>query len=240
MDNHELAKNIVQLLGGKENISTYLHCVTRLRFNLVDESKADLENIKSLEGVIGVQVKNGQQQVIIGPNVNVVFDNVEKVMGGTNVHSQVTTNKTKSKLSLGLIFDVISGIFAPILPALVAGGILKGILAIVLSINPTLDDSSTMALFNLIADIPFYFLPFLLAISSARKFKLNEFLGICMAGALLYPSFVATIENGHSGLTLFGLTIPVFNYANSVFPVVLGVGLMALFITLLIAIFQKY
>ncbi|XP_031776082.1 uncharacterized protein LOC116415426, partial [Apis florea] len=135
--------------------------------------------------------------------------------------------ETSHKISGKLILDVISGVFQPILPALVAGGMLKGILAIVLAISPSLEKNTTMALFNLIADVPFYFLPFLLAISSSRKFKLNEFLGICMAGALLYPTFVAKIASGNSGLTLFGLKIPVFNYATSVFPVILGVGLMA-------------
>ncbi|WP_440896645.1 PTS transporter subunit EIIC [Amphibacillus sp. Q70] len=227
MNNKKLAKEIVELLGNKENISTFLHCVTRLRFNLVNNSKADLEKIEKLDGVIGTQIKNGQYQVIIGPNVGSVFSEVEAIIGkGKDNTKELTTNETK--FSLDFIFDIISGVFSPILPALVAGGILKGIIAIVLSFNTSLDGNSTISLFNLIADIPFYFLPFLLAISSARKFKLNEYLGVCMAGALLYPSFVATIESGQSGLTLFNLTIPVFNYANSVFPVILGVGLMAL------------
>ena len=174
MDNRELAMNIVQLLGGKENISNYLHCVTRLRFNLVDESKVDLGNIKNLQGVIGTQVKNGQYQIIIGPNVKKVFEAVEEVIGESNAISP--SSSPRSKLSLDFIFDIISGIFAPILPALVAGGILKGIIAIALSVNTSLEGSSTIALFNLITDIPFYFLPFLLAISSANKFKLNEYL----------------------------------------------------------------
>ncbi len=225
MNYTESAKNIVELLGGKDNITNYLHCVTRLRFNLADENQADLEQINSLDGVMGTQVKNGQYQVIIGTNVKKVFDEVEKLLGDTPVRER--QESMKGKMFLNLIFDVISGIFSPVLPALVAGGILKGIIAIILSFNIIAENNSTVALFNLISDIPFYFLPFLLAVSSARKFKVNEFLGICMAGALLYPSFVASLEMGESGLTLFGLIIPVFNYANSVFPVVLGVGLMA-------------
>ena len=81
---------------------------------------------------------------------------------------------------------------------------------------------------NLISDIPFYFLPFLLAISSARKLKVNEYLGICVAGALMYPTFVAAVDAGSSPFTFLGFVIPVFKYADSVFPVILGVGLLAM------------
>jgi len=227
MDNRELAVKIIQNLGGEKNISNYLHCVTRLRFNLIDENQADMGKINALPGVLGTQIKNGQYQVIIGPNVKKVYEKIEEIMkqnGLAPIGSRVPSNK----ISLNFVLDVISGIFSPILPALVGGGILKGLLAIISSMSIISDTSQTMALFNLISDIPFYFLPFLLAVSSARKFKVNEYLGICMAGALLYPGFVAAIESGESGLALFGLNIPVFNYANSVFPVILGVGLMAL------------
>lgn len=232
MENHELAVKIVSLLGGKQNINNYWHCVTRLRFTLKEDKHTNLREIERLDGVLGTTLKNNQYQIIIGPNVTNVYNEIESIIGplsdsGDQDDAQEGTNG-KKKISGKMILDVISGVFAPILPALVAGGMLKGILAIFIAFFPTFENNSTMALFNLIADVPFYFLPFLLAISSARKFKVNEFLGICMAGALLYPTFVNSIESGNSGLTLFGLSIPVFNYASSVFPVILGVGLMAL------------
>ncbi|WEV51473.1 glucose PTS transporter subunit IIA [Lactobacillus sp. ESL0731] len=224
MDKHQLAQKIISLLGGNENINNYWHCVTRLRFTVNDDSKTNLSEIKKLKGVLGTELRNNQYQVVIGPGVDSLFSEVENILGQKESDNSNTTHKISGKI----ILDVISGVFQPILPALVAGGMLKGILAIILAIFPALDKNTTIALFNLIADVPFYFLPFLLAISSARKFKLNEFLGICMAGALLYPSFTAKISSGNSGLTLFGLKIPVFNYATSVFPVILGVGLMAI------------
>lgn len=228
MEKRELAKKIIDFLGGPDNINNYWHCVTRLRFTINNDEKAQLPEIKKLPGVLGTTIKNNQYQVIIGPGVDTLFSEIEQILGTSKNEDDDSKKETSHKISGKLILDVISGVFQPILPALVAGGMLKGILAIVLAITPSLEKSNTMALFNLIADVPFYFLPFLLAISSSRKFKLNEFLGICMAGALLYPTFVAKIASGNSGLTLFGLKIPVFNYATSVFPVILGVGLMAI------------
>lgn len=228
MDKKELAQKIINFLGGPENINNYWHCVTRLRFTIDRDEKANLSEVEKLPGVLGTTIKNNQYQVVIGPSVDTLFLEIEKILGGVNKNSRDTDKTSSHKINGKIILDVISGVFQPILPALVAGGMLKGILAIILAFSPTLEKSTTMALFSLIADVPFYFLPFLLAISSARKFKLNEFLGICMAGAILYPTFVAKIASGNSGLTLFGLKIPVFNYANSVFPVILGVGLMAI------------
>ncbi|WP_082397800.1 glucose PTS transporter subunit IIA [Lacticaseibacillus camelliae] len=230
MDNHTLASAIVADLGGKQNITNYLHCVTRLRFSLADGSKADMAAIGKLQGVLGAKFQNNQYQVVIGPNVSEVYDAVVDVIGADQKTAPAIASAAaqKRKLSANVIFTAITDIFSPILPALVAGGILKGILAIVVTIAPVLAKNSTYALFSLISDVPFYFLPFLLAVSSARKFKLNEFLGLCMAGALLYPTFTATIASGKSGLSLFGLTIPTFTYSTSVFPVILGVGLMAI------------
>lgn len=145
-NNKELAASIVELLGGSSNISTALHCVTRLRFNLRDDSLAKLDDIRQLKGVLGAQIKDGQYQVIIGPNVNRVYDEV----------------------------------------------------------------------------VP------LLAISAARKFKVNEYLGVCMAGALMYPTFVEAVGADPSPFTFLGIAVPVFSYADSVFPVILGVGLLAI------------
>lgn len=223
MNNKELAKNIVTLLGGSDNIQTALHCVTRLRFNLKDNHKADMKAIGQLEGVLGTQIKNDQYQVIIGPMVADVFIEIEPLLN-SNLSAQSSENK---KINMNMILDIITGIFSPILPALVAGGMLKGIIAMIDGFGWFPTDSGTFVILNLISDIPFYFLPFLLAISSSRKFKVNEFLGICIAGALMYPTFVAAVGTDTSPFNFLGFTVPVFQYADSVFPVILGVGLLS-------------
>lgn len=223
MTNKELAKQIVSLLGGRDNITTALHCVTRLRFNLKDNSLANMKSIENLEGVIGTQIKNGQYQIIIGPMVADVFIEVEALLGDMS-NDEI---KSTQKFDVNKILDVITGIFSPILPALVAGGMLKGIIAMIDGFGWIATESGTFVILNLISDIPFYFLPFLLAISSSRKFKVNEYLGVCVAGALMYPTFVAAVDATSSPFTFLGFVIPVFKYADSVFPVILGVGLLA-------------
>ncbi len=167
-NNKELAASIVELLGGSSNISTALHCVTRLRFNLRDDSLAKLDDIRQLKGVLGAQIKDGQYQVIIGPNVNRVYDEVVPLLD-----SSAAADKPSSagKVKGAQVLDIITGIFSAILPALVAGGMLKGLLALaeIFGVNT---GGGTCQILSMISDVPFYFLPFLLAISAARKFKI--------------------------------------------------------------------
>lgn len=224
MSNKELAKQIITLLGGSNNIQTALHCVTRLRFNLKDNALADMKAIEQLDGVLGTQIKNDQYQVIIGPMVGDVFIEIEPLLNHDNT-IQPASNK---KININMVLDIITGIFSPILPALVAGGMLKGIIAMIDGFCWFPTDGGTFVILNLISDIPFYFLPFLLAISSSRKFKVNEFLGICVAGALMYPTFIAAVGAETSPFTFLGFSVPVFQYADSVFPVILGVGLLSI------------
>ena len=225
MDNRKVASQVIQNLGGKDNITNALHCVTRLRFNLADESKANLKAIEQIDGVLGTQIKNGQYQVIIGPMVGDVFIEVESMLDSKAGDSGTAP---KGKLTAGAVLEVITGVFSPILPALVAGGMLKGIIAMFEAFGWISSGAGTWQILNFISDVPFYFLPFLLAISSARKFKVNEFLAVCVAGALLYPSFMEAVGATEGGLTFLGIAVPAFNYSDSVFPVILGVGLLAL------------
>lgn len=104
---------------------------------------------------------------------------------------------------------------------------LKGLLALaeIVGVNTGV---GTCQILSMISDVPFYFLPFLLAISAARKFKVNEYLGVCMAGALMYPTFVEAVGADPNPFTFLGIAVPVFSYADSVFPVILGVGLLAI------------
>lgn len=223
MTNKELAKRIVDFLGGKDNITNALHCVTRLRFNLKHQEQANIKGIEDLDGVLGVQVKNGQHQVIIGPMVADVFMEVEPLLEGAEL-----IQGEKQKISGKQILDVITGIFSSILPALVAGGMLKGIIALLEGFQVIATDTGTFTVLNMISDVPFYFLPFLLAISSSRKFKVNEYLGLCVAGALMYPTFIAAVDAEVNPFSFLGMEIPVFSYASSVFPVILGVGLLSI------------
>lgn len=225
MDNRKVAREVVQYMGGRENITNALHCVTRLRFNLKDEAKADMEAIKKIQGVLGTAVQNGQYQVIIGATVGDVFIEVEQILGETVVNGAL--EEKRGRITPTAVLDVITGVFSPILPALVAGGMIKGIIAMFEAFGWISGGQGTWQVLSFISDVPFYFLPVLLGMSSAKKFKVNQYLGVCVAGALLYPSFMAGID-GSAAFTVLGMNVPVFNYSDSVFPVILGVGVLAL------------
>ncbi len=227
-DKRELAEKILELVGGADNVVTATHCITRLRFNLADESKADLDALKALDGTLGAQVKNGQWQVIIGAHVESVYRELEPMLGESKLAGEVPADPDQDDGDMKVqIFDILTGIFSPVIPALVAGGIIKGALAIAAGFG--VDTSAgDWAIFNMISDIPFYFLPFLLAIGCADKFKVNRSLALVVAGSLMYPTIINAVDTGEMPLTLFGMAVPIFNYSDSVFPVILGVGALAL------------
>ena len=228
MDKHELAKQIVANLGGPDNITQSWHCITRLRFNVKDQKKVDLEAIKKLDGVIGAQFQSGQYQVIIGSAVEEVFAEVSLLVGDMNETADEQHGGTAKKSILDSLFDTVSGIFNPILPAIVGGGLLKGIMALLVSLNLLSETSSNYEVLNFIADAAFYFLPFLIAFSAAKKFKTDASLAVTLAGVLMYPTIIQYATGGEVGsLKFLGLSIPMNNYSSSVLPIILGVWLLS-------------
>lgn len=224
MNHQKLAHELIENLGGKANISQSWHCITRLRFNVNDKKKVNVEKIDGLSGVIGSQFQGGQYQIIIGAEVENVFEEIDKILG-----TSLTSSATKEKSNpLNAVFDLVSGIFNPILPAIVGGGLLKGIMALLTFANVLSEQSSSYEVLNFIADAPFHFLPFLIAFSAARKFKASPSLVLTLAGVLMYPNFMAYAGAGEiSRLIFFGLPIPVNSYASSVLPIILGAWLMS-------------
>ncbi|WP_102337878.1 PTS transporter subunit EIIC [Collinsella provencensis] len=221
----ELAANVLKLVGGADNVATATHCITRLRLNLKDDSLGDIEALGKLDGALGAQIKDGQWQIIIGPGVDSVYNELEPLLGADKLAGSVDADADQEELApkgSARVFDIITGIFSSIIPALVAGGIVKGILAAIAAFGID-TGSGDWAIFNMISDIPFYFLPFLLAVSTADKFKVNRSLALCVAGSLMYPTIVNAVGTGETPLTLFGMAVPVFSYASSVFPVIFGV-----------------
>lgn len=229
MDNHELAKEIIRLAGGEKNIVQAWHCITRLRFNLSDDKKANLNEILNLKGVLGAQFQNGQFQVIIGSNVASVYAEVESELGHrSNLNDPEQKNKESRKGIINLILDTISGIFTPILPAIVGAGMLKGFLALFVSLGWLSAESGEYAILSIIGNSAFYFLPFLLAVSSARKFKVNEFLALTLAGTLLYPTILDAFKAGQiDPIRFLSLPVSIVGYSESVIPIILGVWLLS-------------
>lgn len=215
-----LAENIIAKIGGKENIAAHTHCVTRLRFNLVDESKADTEAVKAINGVLGVAVQGGQYQVIIGSDVANVYQAVVSLIGENNAAKE-ESQKEEKKSPVTVVFDVLSGTFVQIIPAILAAGMISAALTLLTTFGLVSVESPTYTVFSAIQSAIFYFLPLFTGYACAKKLGTNPAMGLGLGAVLCYSAI-----NGAEGLSVFGLAIPTVTYSNSVFPVILGVILM--------------
>lgn len=216
---NKMASQIKTLIGGESNIQTITHCSTRLRINVKDTKLVKLAEIKKIEGVVDALFSNGQLQIIIGTEVPRVYD---AFMSGlsekTNRHED---EHTKSKEGIfSSIIDFISSSFTPILPAIIGGGLLKGIIAIFVAFNWLSEKSIDYQVLALIADASFQFLPVLLAYTSAKKLKANPYISVTLAGVLLSPAFLGMVNN-QTKIVLLGLPIRSVNYTSSVIPILL-------------------
>ena len=209
----KLAKDIVANVGGRENINGLTHCVTRLRFNLNDESKAKDDVIKKMEGVVTLIKSAGQYQVVIGNHVPEVFADVCKVAGISG--GTVSNSSSNTKKDIGAtIIDFISGVMTPCLGLMTACGMIKGLLALAVFFGWMNESQGLYTLLAGIGDSAFYFFPVILGYTSANKLGMSPFLGLCVGAALMYPTYQ------NVDLTIFGMTFNV-NYASSVLPVIL-------------------
>lgn len=223
---NELAKKIIEAVGGTDNIEQVWNCTTRLRFNLVDHSIVDDGKVQAIKGVLGTQDKKNQYQIIIGNDVAEVYKEVEKLVG--NHAPQETVKKSKKGVNpVNEVLEVISGIFTPILPAIIGAGMMKCILTVLSLANLVKMDSGVYTVFFMISDAAFYFLPFLIAVSASRKFKVNEYIGLSAAGVLLYPTLINGAAEGLAPMKFFGLSIPYLSYSSSVVPIILTIWLMS-------------
>lgn len=220
MSNKELAASIIDLVGGTNNISRVAHCMTRLRLNLKNNDLIRLKEIENLKGVLGAQIQNQQLQIIIGPQVGSLYN---EIAAQASVSGSPDTGKGKQKLVTRLL-DTLSGIFLPVIPAIAGAGMLKAIIALLKVANLVSLDSYTFQLFNMMADCIFYFLPFFLAVSSAKIFKTNAILAVALAAAILHPTFTGFVSAGDlTAIEFFGLPVRLVNYSYSVVPIVLSV-----------------
>lgn len=244
-----LARIIIQNVGGKSNIISVAHCITRLRFKLKDESKANKEVLESTDGVIKVMQAGGQYQVVIGNQVNDVYDAVLEVghlaaAGAVDEEGNAVeeTSGGGKKRPVSLLIDVISGTLQPTLGVMAATGIIKGLLALFDFLGLIPAASGTYQVWYAVADGFFYFMPIVLGYTAAKKFKVNEFIGMAIGIALCYPAMVnstagtvlGTVFTGTAFemsyyLTFFGIPVimPASGYTSSVVPIILAVAIAA-------------
>ena len=229
MTNKEIALKILKLVGGESNISNVTHCATRLRLVLKDDKKVNLQQLNMVEGVLKAQNSGGQLQVVLGGKVEKVYDEFVKEANITSISLDSTSSVKKNPFNTFL--ETIAGVFTPILPALVGCGMMKCLSSILTASGFVNAQSGFILIFNMIADCVFYFMPFFLAVSAAKKFKTNEYLAIALAACLLHPTILTAASNiattGVSTINFLGLPILLVKYTSTVIPIILSVWVMS-------------
>lgn len=225
----QIAENVLKQIGGKDNVSKVLHCQTRLRFNLKDESIADDAKIEAISGVLGVVRAGGQLQVVVGTEVKDVYREICEIGNFENTDKDIVPVK-KEKItfkSIGnRILDVISGSMGPAIPAIVASAFFKMLVAV---LGPDVLDvlhegNDLYTLFTFVGDAAFYFFPVIVGYTSAKKFNLNPVLGILMGAILIHPTFVGLVGKE---FTVYGIPCNVQSYASSIVPIILSNWVMS-------------
>lgn len=230
MDFDKLAQIILDAVGGEGNIAGFTHCATRLRFTLKNESIANEQRIKDAAGVLGVAKSGGQFQIIIGNEVPKAFQAIQKKMTGTTLGTEEDSKSgdagagPKPKF-VERIFDFVSSIFTPILPAIIGAGLMKSVLAVAVLLGMN-TEGMTYYFLNLIGDAPLYFLPVMLAFTTAKKCGCNQFIAVSIAGAMLHPSYTVLITDAFNihFTSFLGIPVTLATYSSSVIPVLLMVA----------------
>ncbi len=227
----ELARTIVAGVGGADNIVSLMHCATRLRFKLKDESKAQAEVLKKTPGIIMVVESGGQFQVVIGNHVADVFLAVNSVAGLGEKAQQAPENDDKGNLLNRFVY-VISGIFTPLIGLMAATGILKGMLALALTFQWTTEQSGTYLILFSASDALFWFFPIILGYTAGKRFSGNPFTAMVIGGALVHPLILTAFENGQKvdalGLDFLGIPVTLLNYSSSVIPIIFSAWLCSI------------
>lgn len=225
VDYKSLAGDILEKVGGEENLVSLAHCATRLRLKLKDQALADKAAVEKLPGVIAVVEAGGQFQVVIGNDVPIVYGELAKVTNLGAGTDGVVDEGPKGNL-LNRFIELISSIFLPSLWPLAGTGLLKAFLTLATNFGLLDAASTTYTILSAAADSLFYFLPIFLAVNAAKRFRTNQFTSMAIAGALVYPSIVA-LASSTDPVTFLGLPVVMMNYTSSVIPIIIAVWLQS-------------
>lgn len=222
----ELSQQILELVGGKENISYFTHCLTRLRFNIRDKGIVKVEEIQKKAEVFGTQWSGEQLQVIIGNDVSEVYKTIceiggitkEKSVGDKDINNKQNGFKALFESTLG----VMSASVAPVIPVIIAVGLLKAILSALSSFGVITAETTSYTILSFVADAGFYFLPVFVGFSAAKRFGMNQYLGALFGAMLIHPDFISLVSAGTS-IELFGLPVYGGTYTSTIFSSILMV-----------------
>ena len=224
MNFKETAPKIVSCVGGAENIQTHTHCMTRLRLVLVDKSKADTDAVKAIPGVQGVVDQGGQYQIVIGPSVEQLYNEMLPLMPATGAKAPVKENLDSGKKPSiwSQVFGYISGCILPTLPVLIGSGLISAVLALCTSFGIMSKEDSTYVLLNALANAAYSYLPVMVAFAAARRLKTNEYVA-----AFIMLALCSGTVSGVADLTIFGLPVTTVKYTSNIVPALLMVPVMA-------------
>ncbi len=235
MDYNKIAQDILDNVGGKANVKQVTHCFTRLRFILKDESLAKKDVVEHLEGVISVVVSGGQFQVVCGAKVTKIYDATVAILGDAVAGGSVDEQVPDQKQPLGnLILQKITEIFTPLVPAIAAAGLIKGLLAAFAKVPGFDTANSTYIIMNTASNVIFYFMPIFLAYTASKALKCSTVVAMMLGGFICHPTIDALVQDVATKSTIFGLPVikmaftvgessKVFAYTESVIPILLGV-----------------
>lgn len=221
----QLAHDIVEKIGGNENVDSLHHCQTRLRFKLINDEKADMEAISKMEGVAKVLLQGGMFQIVIGMDVAECYEEVIKLLTPKGEEQEVEQPKEKKKI-FDIVTDFISSIFSPIVPALAGAGMIKALLALLSAFSLIDKEGQTYILLNMFGDATFAFMPILLAVTSAKKLRCNPILAAVTAGIMCHPTWTGLVSAGEA-VSFVGIPFYLVRYTNSVIPIVLVILIQA-------------
>lgn len=216
----ELGERIIKQLGGSDNITRLYHCATRLRADLKDKDKADLEEIKKIPDVLGVVESVGGIQVIIGNDVSKVY--AEIVNQNPNMQESNTTPKAQAPQNIfSRLLNVLAAIMGPAIPLIMCSGLISALLVICTKFGMDSEGSSYIIL-SMVGNAALYFLPILIAYSSAKKFGCNIMISLFLGSILISPTLIGLTESG-SYVSLLGIPMKTVNYSSTLIPIILTI-----------------
>lgn len=218
MDYKRVAQEILEYIGGEKNITYLEHCSTRLRFTLEDNSKADVEALKTLKGVMSVVV-TAQFQVIIGNDVIEVYDELIKLVNLNQTEGLIGASLEKKKVS-AIVLDFLIGVFNPLVAAITGGGLLKTVLTLMVAVGWLDKSNGIYQILANTADAAFYFLPVMVAFTAAAKLNCNRIVAVVLVGVSILPNMTTAMAEG---ISFWGLTVPNYVYSSQIFPAIMTV-----------------
>lgn len=227
-----LCFEILEAVGGSQNIKNVFHCVTRLRIVPKDRSLVNMEKLENIKGLLKIIESSGQLQCVVGTTVPEVYADFIEIAdihtGGEQDIDPATSAISEKKLNLlTQALNTLSACVTPGLYAIVAGGMIKGVISLLTAFNWVSASSDMITVLNAVGDAPFYFMPFIIGYAAAKRFKVKEIFGIMTAGILMYSTFL-TPAKGIIGYDFALFNIPAYNYKGSIFPVILSVWIFSI------------